>query len=167
MKRFTALLCALVLLIPASAYGCSPATRGQFVQALYAQWGAVPYEDTFYFTDVAHDTPYTAAVCWAHDSGFVNGDGDRLFSPDRPITREEAAVILRRVGNREGRDTATISNLAECNDFDGISPWADDSLYWATEQGYINWSPAGLMDPLGLIPLESVSGIFERFYGGT
>ena len=38
--------------------------------------------------------------------GFVLGTGWGRFDPDRPITREEAAVVLRRVGNFLGFDTA-------------------------------------------------------------
>ena len=101
--------------------------------------------------------------------GFVNqrrkgqGTGGGLFAPDRPITREEAAVLLRRAADYLGRETATSSNLAECNDYDGISPWADDSLYWATEIRLIDWAPGGLMAPGETISPAEFSGILERF----
>ena len=80
-----------------------------------------------------------------------------------PITREEAAVLLRRAAAYLGRETATSSNLAECNDYDSISPWADDSLYWATEIRLIDWAPGGLMAPGETISPGEFSGILERF----
>ena len=96
--------------------------------------------------------------------GFVLGTGWGRFDPDRPITREEAAVVLRRVGNFLGFETRTMGSLAECNDFDGISPWADDSLYWATDTGLIPWAEGGLMAPQGTLTAEEATGIFTRFF---
>ena len=53
---------------------------------------------------------------------------------------------------------------AYCNDFDGISPWADDSLYWATDTGLIPWAEGGLMAPQGTLTAEEATGIFTRFF---
>lgn len=165
MKRLSALLLALILLCPAHAADAPPppVTRGQFVYALWAHWGSVPYRNTACFSDVSADAPYTAAVCWAHDLGLVLGVGDGRFEPERPITREEAAVFLRRAGNHIGRNTETVSNLAMCNDYADISPWADDSLYWCTEAGLIPWAEGGLRAPYGTLSPEEVSAIFTQF----
>lgn len=140
-----------------------PVTRGEFVSALWAQWGAVPYEDTRIFYDVPHNAPETTAVCWAADLGLTKGVGPGRFAPGRPITREEAAVILRRAAEYLGRDTATQTSLAECNDMDGISFWADDSLYWCTDIGLIDWAVGGLMAPQGTITAQELTEILFRF----
>lgn len=165
MKRVCAfLLAALLLLTPVrAAQADRPVTRGEFVQALWELWGSVPYEDTRVFSDLAHNTPYTTAVCWACDLGLILGVGDGYFEPERTITREEAAVFLRRAAAHIGRDTATISNLAMCNDYADISPWADDSLYWATESGLIDWAEGGLRAPYGTITQAEMEGIYYRF----
>lgn len=162
-KLFAAVLCLLLLSAPALGAESTPVTRGQFVAGLWELWGGVPYEDTQVFSDVGHDREDTAAICWAYDLGLVRGTGGGCFSPDRAITREEAAVLLRRGADYLGRETATSSNLAQCNDYDGISPWADDSLYWATEIRLIPWAPGGLMAPEGTITTEELAGILERF----
>lgn len=165
MKRFAAAALVLLLLCPAAQAAGPPApiTRGGFVEALWTVWGEVPYEDTRVFSDVGHDETYTTAVCWAHSLGLVNGTGGGLFAPERPITREEAAVLLRRAAEHLGRDTATLTDLAECNDYDGISFWADDSLYWATDTGLMDFSPGGLLDPQGTLTLADLTMIFYRF----
>ena len=162
-KLLAAALCLLLLPAPALGAEDAPVTRGQFVAGLWELWGGVPYEDTRVFSDVGHDREDTAAICWAWDLGLVKGTGGGLFCPDRAITREEAAVLLRRAADYLGRETATSSNLAECNDYDGISPWADDSLYWATEIRLIDWAPGGLMAPQDTISPEEFAGILERF----
>lgn len=165
MKRIAATALALLFFCAAAlASGPSvPVTRGGFVEALWTAWGAVPYEDTRVFSDVGHNESYTTAVCWAHGLGLVNGTGGGAFSPARPITREEAAVLLRRAADYLGRDTATLTSLAACNDYDGISPWADDSLYWATDTGLMDWSPGGLLDPQGTLTPDDLTLIFHRF----
>lgn len=162
-KLLISVLCLILLLSPALAADDAPVTRGQFVTGIWELWGGVPYEDTRVFADVDHDRSDTTAICWAYDLGLVQGTGGGLFAPDRPITREEAAVLLRRAADYLGRETATSSNLAECNDYDGISPWADDSLYWATEIRLIDWAPGGLMAPGETISPGEFSGILERF----
>lgn len=164
MKRLFALVLSLTLLCPTCRAASAPVTRGEFTVSLWDAFGGVPYEDTGVFYDVSHNRPDTAAICWAADMGFLLGTGWGRFDPDRPITREEAAMVLRRVGNFLGFETRTFGNLAECNDFDGISPWADDSLYWATDTGLILWAEGGLMAPQGTLTTEEVSGIFTRFF---
>ncbi len=164
MRRLLAFFLAVLALLTPSAMASAPVSRGEFVQALWELWGSVPYEDTFAFSDLPHDTPYTSAVCWAHDLGLVLGVGGGQFEPSRPITREEAAVFLRRAAAHIGRNTATISNTAQCNDFADISPWADDSLYWATEQGLIDWAEGGLRAPYGTLSPDEAAAVFQRFH---
>lgn len=164
MRRILPIFLAVLLFFTSSAMAAAPVSRGEFVQSLWELWGSVPYEDTFFFTDLPHDTTYTSAICWAHDLGLVMGVGGRRFEPTRPITREEAAVFLRRAAAHIGRDTATISNVAQCNDYVDISPWADDSLYWATEQELIHWAEGGLRAPYGTLTTEETADIFTRFH---
>ena len=117
----------------------------------------------------SHPAPAPAALllcllCWAYDLGLVQGTGGGLFAPDRPITREEAAVLLRRAADYLGRETATSSNLAECNDYDGISPWADDSLYWAAGIGLLAWGADGRPEPQGTLSPEELEQALARFF---
>lgn len=164
MRRLLACLAAALLLLTPAAFAAAPMSRGEFVQALWELWGSVPYEDTFLFSDLPHDTPYTSAVCWAHDLGLVLGVGDGCFAPERPITREEAALFLRRAAAHIGRDTALSSNAANCDDYADASPWSGDALYWAVESGLMDWAEGGLRAPEGLISPDEGHAILLRFH---
>ena len=168
MRRPAALLLALALLLPLTPTRAeeAPLSRAAFTVLLWQSAGGVPWEVNPCYADVDTATPGAAAICWAHDLGLSNGTGGGLFAPERPITREEAAVLLRRWGNCLGRDTGAPLGLSLCNDNEGISPWADDSLYWATSCGLIEWSPGGLLDPQGTLTATQAQAVLERFSRG-
>ena len=48
------------------------------------------------FNDVPADTWYTETVIWALDHGLTAGVDDTHFAPDRPMTRAEVYVALRK-----------------------------------------------------------------------
>ncbi|UQT48371.1 S-layer homology domain-containing protein [Flavonifractor plautii] len=56
----------------------------------------------------------------------MRGTGGTLFVPDRPITREEAAVLLRRYAAHLGRDTFCPAEWPPVTTLRDL-PWADDS----------------------------------------
>ena len=164
MRQLIPALLLLTLLLPAAAAAQSPVTRVQFVAALWTCSGAVPYDANGPFSDVNPNSPGATAVAWAYDLGIVRGTGGTLFVPDRPITREEAAVLLRRYAVHLGRDTFLPSGVAACNDFEGISPWADDSLYWAAGIGLLAWGADGRPEPQGTLSPEELEQALARFF---
>ena len=168
MRRPAALLLALALLLPLSPARAeeAPLSRAAFVALIWQSAGGVPWAVNPWFADVDTATPGAAAICWAHDLGLTGGTGGGYFTPERAITREEAAVLLRRWGNHLGRDTGAPLGLSLCNDNEGISPWADDSLYWATACALMEWSPGGLLDPQGTLTAAQGEAILERFTRG-
>lgn len=141
MRGLISLALSLLLLV-SSALGASsqePITRGNFTILLWQSAGGVSYDvSACPFSDVEPNAFWAQAVCWAWDEGLVQGTGDGLFSPDRLLTREECAALLRRNDARLGRDTF-FPDAGICNDFQDISSWADDSLYWACSTGRMDW----------------------------
>ncbi|MGM9664722.1 MAG: S-layer homology domain-containing protein [Eubacteriales bacterium] len=53
--------------------------------------------DSTSFADVKPGDHYYAAIAYAEESGFIQGDGDGNFYPDRIITFAEACAIITRV----------------------------------------------------------------------
>ena len=75
-------------------------TRAQLVQVLYHLAGDPDMTGvTTPFTDLTSDW-YQAAVAWAYETGVVDGTSPTTFSPSRPVTREQAAVLLMRYAAR-------------------------------------------------------------------
>lgn len=164
MRLMIPALLLLTLLLP-SAVAAEPAvSRARFVYALWVGAGALPYRGDAPFTDVPLELEEAPAICWAYDLGVVRGTGGNLFTPQRPITREEAAVLLRRYAACLGRDTFYPEGVAACNEYEGISPWADDSLYWAAGTGLMDWSPTGELDPAGTLTHQQLRTVLSRFF---
>lgn len=162
MRQLIPALLLLTLLVPAAAAVETPITRAQFVSALWTWAGALPVQGSHPFSDVPEDAPWTPSVAWAYGQGLIQGTGGLLFTPERPITREEAAILLRRYAASVGRDTS-FPDLARCNDNEDISPWADDSLYWAAGIGLMEWSEGGRLDPQGTLNQAQLDRILSRF----
>ena len=139
----------------------SAITRAEFVTIVnrafgYTRTGEMP------FTDVKSSDWYADDVSIAYNVGYIQGTSENTFAPERSITREEAAILLRRYAARLGRDVS-FPEIARCNDYEDISPWADDSLYWATGTGLIDWSEGGRLDPQGTLTQTQLDTILTRF----
>ena len=167
MRKLLALLgCLCLLVLPAR--GAEPGdegeigvTRGEFIILLWEDGGGVPFDKTAHpFTDIEEDG-VAQAVAWAYSLGLVNGVGGNRFAPHRPITREECAALLRRWDGRRGRCTFLPDGVAGCNDYADISPWADDSLYWACVTGRMDWR-AGRLAPLEEVSRAEAEGYFTN-----
>ena len=160
MKKGCLLFSLLLLLWSIPALGSEPpVTRGEFLVLIWESQGCVPFDKTAHpFADLPEDAQ-AQAVAWAWDQGLVKGVGNFLFAPDRPITRQECAVLLRRLDLRLGFDPFLPSGAALCNDNEGIDAWAGDDLYWACITGRMPWQNDRLA-PQGLVDAQIAKGLF-------
>lgn len=94
-----------------------------FYNANMGEYMGKAYTDTSPFTDV--DDFYVSA---AADLGIVSGVGNGKFEPDRPITRQEAAVLLCNLAKVTGKHT-NIQKPATFADDSAIALWAKASVY--------------------------------------
>ncbi|WP_158095645.1 S-layer homology domain-containing protein [Collinsella sp. An271] len=75
---------------------------------------------------------YAEAVAWALSEEVFHGYGDgSTFGPDDPLTREQAACVLKNSADRVGIDTSARAHLSGYPDADEVSEWAEESLAWA------------------------------------
>lgn len=147
------LLWLLTVPVPAAEV---PITRGEFVVLLWESRGGVPFDKTAHpFTDLPEDAQAQAAA-WAWNEGLVQGVGGGLFAPDRPLTREECATLLRRLDRSLGLDVFLPDGAALCNDYEGVNLWAGDDLYWACITGRMAWQDNRL-SPQGLLKAEQAA----------
>ena len=109
----------------------APITRGEFA-AIAARFDSAPYDGADRFTDIgghwAAEYINQAAV-----KGWVEGQPDGSFAPDRSITRAEAMTLVNRV---LGRLPETADDL-----LDGMITWPDnppDAWYYLAVQEATN-----------------------------
>ena len=140
-------------------------TRAMFVQVLANIEGAdlVAYRNTApTFADTSPTAWYFGAVEWAASQGLVSGTGNGDFAPNRPITRQEMAVLLnnfitsRNIALPQGA-TPAFTDQAD------ISSWAADSVRAMQAAGIISGHPDGSFAPTDTATRAEVATIFARF----
>ena len=142
-------------------------TRAQIVQILYNLEGEPKVSGTTPFTDLTQDW-YQDAILWAYQTGVVAGTSSTTFEPDRPVTREQIAVILMEYMTRvlKLERTWTPADLSTFPDAGSVSDWAKDALADAVALGLISGASNGgqtLLEPQGSATREQVATILMEF----
>ena len=142
-------------------------TRAQIVQILYNLEGEPKVSGTTPFTDLTQDW-YQDAILWAYQTGVVAGTSSTTFEPDRPVTREQIAVILMEYMTRvlKLERTWTPADLSIFPDADSVSDWAEDAMADAVGLGLISGASNGgqtLLEPQGSATREQVATILMEF----
>ena len=142
-------------------------TRAQIVQILYNLQGSPKVSGATPFTDLTNDW-YKDAVLWAYQTGVVAGTSATTFEPDRPVTREQIAVILMEYMTRvlKLERTWKPADLSVFPDAGSVSSWAKDALADAVALGLISGASNGgqtLLEPQGSATREQVATILMEF----
>lgn len=149
----------------------TPITRQEFCQVLAAwivkcqkencfpeqSWETVSFSDT--------DDP---AVTMCAGLGIVNGVGESRFSPDNPISRQEAAVIL----SRAAQILADLSAWEKpywqyphvFSDGAQISSWAREAITWSYRTGILQGTSGDKFSPLQTYTREQTYCSILRLY---
>ena len=142
-------------------------TRAQIVQILYNLEGEPKVTGKTPFTDLTNDW-YQDAVLWAYQTGVVAGTSSTTFEPDRPVTREQIAVILMEYMTRvlKLERTWKPADLSVFPDAGSVSDWAKDAMADAVALGLISGASNGgqtLLEPQGSATREQVATILMEF----
>ena len=142
-------------------------TRAQIVQILYNLEGEPKVSGKTPFTDLTNDW-YQDAILWAYQTGVVAGTSSTTFAPDRPVTREQIAVILMEYMTRvlKLERTWTPADLSIFPDADSVSDWAKDAMADAVALGLISGASNGgqtYLEPQGSATREQVATILMEF----
>lgn len=101
------------------------------------------------------------SVTLANQLGIVSGTGGNTFSPDRSITRQEAAVILSRMAKVIGLDAKTSS--VNYSDKAQIASWASEGVNTVTSLGIMSGS-GNNFNPHGTYTVEQAIISVARTY---
>ena len=143
-------------------------TRAQIVQILYNLEGTPAVSGTTPFTDLTANW-YKPAILWAYQNNVVAGTSPTTFDPERPVTREQIAVILTEYMYNvlKMNRTWTPADLSTFPDGAQVSSWAKEAMQDAVALGLINGTkaPDGLvyLDPQGSAARQQVATILMNF----
>ena len=143
-------------------------TRAQIVQILYNLEGTPAVSGTTPFTDLTANW-YKPAILWAYQNNVVAGTSPTTFDPERPVTREQIAVILTQYMFHvlKMERTWTPADLSTFPDGANVSGWAKEAMQDAVALGLINGTkaPDGLvyLDPQGSAARQQVATILMNF----
>ena len=108
------------------------------------------------------------AILWAYQTGVVAGTSSTTFEPDRPVTREQIAVILMEYVTRvlKLERTWTPADLSGFPDAGSVSDWAKDAMADAVALGLISGASNGgqtYLEPQGSATREQVATVLMEF----
>lgn len=138
-------------------------TRGMFAQMLYRFADEQIYRGQSGFEDVKDDDYYAAAIGWAKTNGIISGVSETSFEPESVITRESAAVLLKRYAEYKKKPVSAQGDLSVFSDSNIVSDWANDGIAWAVGSGLMNGRSETELAPQGNVTRAETAALIERF----
>ena len=140
-------------------------TRGMIVTILNRMEGNNKPDVECKFSDVQKGEYYYNSVKWATEAGIVHGYEDGKFRPNKAITREELAVILRNYTRYKGVDTNLTADLSGFNDGDTVSSFAQKSVEWAVARGVITgYTHNNTIAPQGTATRDVAASVIYKYF---
>jgi prenyltransferase beta subunit len=141
-------------------------TRSEFAAILLRLRGvepglAVAADQASPFADVAPDAWYSRVVAEAVKLGFVNGVSDTEFAPDRPITREQMALMLARALKLNAPAAGSGAAFADAAEIDAS---ALPAIRAVAAAGLMDGADAGRFLPQEAATREMAAAVAVRAY---
>lgn len=138
LKRFSAFLVALVMVLPGTALAA--------------------VEDTG-FSDVDAGAWYAEAVMYCREHNLMAGVGNNQFAPESNLTRAQLATVLYRIeGTPAVTGTDTFTDTPD-------GAWYSNAVLWASQRGLVSGYGGGLFGPNDPVSREQMTTIFWRYAG--
>ncbi len=94
----------------------------------------------------------------AYNAKLMQGYGDKVFGPDRQITRSQMAVVLwNSEGNQKPSKASAFTDLK--------ADWYKDAVAWAAEKGYVKGVGNNKFNPDGTLTREQLAQILMNKSG--
>ena len=141
-------------------------TRGQVVTVLYRLAGEPSVKgQTCPLTDL-NSSWCQDAIIWGYNSKIVNGFADGSFGTDVKVTREQLAAFLYRYADafvHGGNISAGGDFAASFKDAGSVSAFARAAMIWANENGIVNGTADGRLNPRGNAGRAEFACMIARF----
>jgi hypothetical protein len=135
-------------------------TRAEFAAMLARAVNKPVKLHNFPFTDVSKNKWYYHAVKEVYQMGIVKGVSATRFAPERPITREEAAVIIAHTFNYSHS-----SKSLPYKDKNKVSSWAVNSVKAVTQKKVFSGDD-GYFQPKKLMTRAEVAVVLQKVLYG-
>ena len=152
-----------------SAYGIIQGSNGQFdpngqltcaqLATILAKLLKLPAAKDAGFTDNKADAWYYDAINRCAAAGILNGNGDGTVTPEAPITRERAIVML---GRALGIEPIREPDLTKYTDAAKVAPYAQGMVAAMIEAGIVGGVTADELAPQDNINRASTVTILDR-----
>ena len=130
-----------------------PVTRGETAVWIWRMQGR-PQAPAHSFVDVTA-AEQQQPVAWMVSEGVTTGTSDSTFSPDRELTRVEAAAFLWRLA---GRPTATAHSFV-----DVLSGWQQGPVSWMASTGITTGTSPTMFSPDGTLTRAQLITFLYRY----
>jgi len=122
--------------------------RAEIAAVLTKAFGATEHSSLDRFVDTKYDAWYYNYMSKAVNMKIFAGDNTNRLNPEKPITREEAAIVISRAFEltSSGKDV-----LAKFSDKNEVSTWAVPFVSALVENGYMVGNNKGQLNPKGSI----------------
>ncbi len=114
------------------------------------------------FSDVAAGSWYADSIAWAVENSLTAGSEDGLFTPNAPITREQAVLILYRYAEALGMDVSAAADLSAFEDADDVSSDALAAVQWAVSAGILQ-GDGNALNPQDSMTRAEAASLFLSF----
>lgn len=115
------------------------------------------------FKDVPSSHWSIPYVNWAVETGVAEGYGNGTFRPDRAVSRQEAAVLVKKFADSTGRKFPQNQPAGSFRDQGSIASWAKEAVRLCQQAGVITGDPSGNFRPTGTATRAEAAVICYRF----
>jgi hypothetical protein len=140
-------------------------TRAEMARYLYQlcayELDLSKLEVSYVYRDIG-DSDYADAILACTALGLFSGTGEKTFSPDAPVTREQAAKLLVRTMELLTGQKLDASANPGYTDAAKISGWASSCVSAATAAGLMRGDSRGRFSPASGITREQLTVVLER-----
>lgn len=141
-------------------------TREQFVVMAAAAFG-IRANGNVDFDDVADGAWYADAVKKAYNAGIISGISENKFGTGQYVTRQDMAVILSRIIEKQKLSIEDVRSFEGMKDVDSIAEYARESIESLYKKGIISGSD-GNINPNGFATrAEAAVMIYNILNGGV
>ncbi|OBR68090.1 hypothetical protein A7K91_07695 [Paenibacillus oryzae] len=140
-------------------------TRAQFITMLVRALGLEDSEASVTFGDVSRSAWHYEYIAAGVKAGIAQGTGTGRFSPDKPITREEMAIMTVNALKLVKEVSGDESSLERFTDQENIAVYARAAAAVLTQQGVINGMGNDSFAPKGAANRAQAAVIIYRMLG--